>query len=395
MTNQAIINLTNTHIMDTYARFPLALARGEGSTLYDAEGKAYLDFTSGLGVSSVGYAHPRWVAAVTEQAGKLAHTCNLFYTEPAAVLAKRLCALSGMERAFLANSGAEANEGAIKLARKYSKDKYGPGRSTIVALNDSFHGRTITTLMATGQEKFHRHFDPFTPGFIHVPANDIDSLLSVGSGGTLACALLLEPVQGEGGVIPLDAAYLQAAEKLCRERDWLLILDEVQTGVYRTGTPFAYQQLGITPDVVTFAKGIGGGLPLGGFLAGAKCAGTLGPGDHGTTYGGNPIACAAALAVLDILVGVDVASKAKRLREGLKQLTWNKDQLTMGEPRGLGLMMGVPVKGAEPKELVLKAIGKGLLTLTAGHDVWRFLPPLTIGDGDIDRGLAILREVIK
>jgi len=386
MNNQDIINLTETYIMPTYARFPIAVERGQDSTVWDFEGKASLDFTSGVGVNSVGYAHPQWVAAVAEQAGTLAHTSNLFHTRPAGELAKRLCQLSGMSKAFFANGGAEANEGAIKLARKYSNDKYGPGRSTIITLKDSFHGRTITTLAATGQEKFHKHFGPFTPGFVHVPANDAAALEAAPGD---VCALILETVQGEGGVLPLDAGYIGAAEKICRERDWLLIFDEVQTGVYRTGKPFAFQHSGVTPDIVSFAKGIGGGLPLGGILAGPRCCEVFQPGDHATTFGGNCIACAEALATLDILAGEDIEAKAKRLRGGLEE---------SGLPvRGLGLMLAIPRE--DPRGDVMKLIEAGLLTLTAGDPALgqgavRLLPPLTIGSGDIDNGLAILRNVL-
>jgi acetylornithine/N-succinyldiaminopimelate aminotransferase len=381
MTSQHIIHLTDTYIMNTYGRFPVALARGEGSTLYDFEGRSYLDFTSGVGVSSVGYAHPKWVKAVADQAATLAHTSNLFHTRPAGELAKRLCELSGLSKVFFANGGAEANEGVLKTARKYSSDKYGEGRSTILTLANSFHGRTITTLSATGQEKYHKHFGPFTPGFQFVPANDTEALQNAPDG---VCALLLETVQGEGGVLPLDADYIRAAEKICRERDWLLMFDEVQTGIYRTGKPFAYQHSGVVPDVVSFAKGIAGGLPLGGFLAGPRCCDVFGPGEHGTTFGGNAVSCADALAVLDILAGEDIEAKAKHLRGGLE---------TSGIPvRGMGLMLAIPRE--DPRGDVLKLIDNGLLALTAGDGAVRLLPPLTISLEDIDKGLAILREVL-
>ncbi|MCL1950337.1 MAG: aminotransferase class III-fold pyridoxal phosphate-dependent enzyme, partial [Turicibacter sp.] len=279
-------------LMNTYARFPVTFTRGYGSHLWDDKGKKYLDFASGIGVNSVGHAHPLWVEAVSGQAASLAHVSNLFYTEPAQKLSEKLVEISGLSNCFFSNSGAEANEGMIKLARKYSRDTYGEGRHTIVTLNRSFHGRTITTLAACGQDALHQNFDPFTPGFVHVQPGDLEALKALGDE---VCAVMIEPVQGEGGVYPLDGDYVQGVADLCRERDWLLLIDEVQTGIGRTGKWFGFQHFeGVVPDAISFAKGIAGGLPLGGFMAGAKLQDTLAPGDHGSTYGGNPIACAAA-----------------------------------------------------------------------------------------------------
>ncbi|MDR1735705.1 MAG: aspartate aminotransferase family protein [Oscillospiraceae bacterium] len=374
--------------MPTYGRFDVSFVRGEGATLYGEDGREYIDFASGIGVNSVGYAHPDWVKAVSAQAGTLAHVSNLYHTLPGAKLAERLCALSGMEKVFFANSGAEANEGLIKCARKYSHDKYGEGRAAVVTLVNSFHGRTVTTLAATGQESFHQHFMPFTGGFRHVPAGDLEALQTQPGD---VCAVLLELVQGEGGVLPLDKEYVQSVAGLCRKNDWLLCVDEVQTGIARTGTWFAFQQYGIKPDIVSFAKGIAGGLPLGGFMTGEKTSDVLTPGTHATTFGANPVCCAAALATLDILEGVlsDVGRKAGLIRAALEE----KNPENLAGIRGLGLMIGLSVKGA-PRDYAQSALDKGLVVLTAGKDAVRLLPPLTISEKELEKGLKILCEVL-
>jgi acetylornithine/N-succinyldiaminopimelate aminotransferase len=376
------------YILPTYARCPVTFTKGSGCYLWDENNKEYIDFASGIGVCSIGHAHPDWVAAITAQAGILVHTSNLFYTEPGGKLAQRLCEISGMSAAFFANSGAESNEGLIKLARKYSRDKYGENRATILTLDGSFHGRTVTTLAATGQEHFHRHFHPFTPGFAHVPPGDIVALEA--QGGDI-CALLIEPVQGEGGVLPLDAEYVKKAAEICRERDWLLLMDEVQTGIGRTGKWFGFQSLGVTPDAFSFAKGIAGGLPFGGFLVNDTLRHVLQPGDHATTYGGNPLCAAAALATLDILEPVipSVEEKGDYIREKIKAMN-----LPMVKGiRGRGLMIGIQIEGSH-RELNAKLLEAGLVSLTAGADVIRFLPPLVIGIPDIDKGLAIFEGVM-
>jgi acetylornithine/N-succinyldiaminopimelate aminotransferase len=391
MTNQQVIALTEENIMPTYARFPIAIEKGNVATLWDFEGKKYIDFTSGIGVNSLGYGNEKWLAALTEQAGKLPHLSNLFYTEPAAKLAAELTKRSGLKKAFFCNSGAEANEGAIKLARKYSFDKYGRGRSTIVTLNQSFHGRTITTLAATGQDVFHNYFFPFTEGFKYTPANDTEALTAALTNDV--CALMLESVQGEGGVLPLDGGFISAAEKLCREKDILLIIDEVQTGIGRTGTLFCFRQFGIEPDICTFAKGIAGGLPFGGMLAGTKCADVLTAGTHATTFGGNPVCAAAALAVLDILTPAfleEVAAKGQYIRSEIEKM---KLPVVKGI-RGLGLMIGVAVSGSH-KALCSQLIENGLLSLTAGGDALRFLPPLTISYDEINEGLDIIKRTMS
>ena len=392
MDHQQLKELDNTYFMPTYGRFDVDIDHGHGATLYDLSGKEYIDFSSGIGVNSIGCAHPRWVEAIAAQAAKLGHISNLFYTQPGARLAKIMCERSGMAGVFFSNSGAEANEGAIKLARKWSFDKYGKGRGTIITLKNSFHGRTAVTLKATGQEVFHNYFYPFPEGFRYAEAGDMASLEEVS--GHDVCAVMLELVQGEGGVRPMEKAYVQALSALCEQRDWLLIIDEVQSGIGRTGTFFAYQQYGIVPDVVTFAKGVAGGLPMGGFLANEKCRGVLTAGTHGSTFGGNPVSAAAALAVMEVLSDETIAAVAKKgayLRQKIAELGLS----CLGDTRGLGLMIGVEVKGERSnKELAALLIQNGLLVLTGGKDL-RLLPPLTITREEMDKGLAIMAQVLR
>ena len=392
MTFQEIKNLDEQYVMHSYSRFPVALDRGKGATLWDAEGREYIDFTSGIGVASLGHADEGWLEAVAGQAGKLAHISNLFYTEPYAKAAAALCRRTGMANVMFGNSGAEANEAMIKLARKWSFDKYGKGRGTVITLHNSFHGRTITTLAATGQDKFHDYFFPFTEGFRYADANDMDSLEAVA--GHDVCAVMLELVQGEGGVLPLDQDFVQKTADLCAKRDWLLLIDEVQTGVGRTGTLFAFQQYGLAPDVVSFAKGIAGGLPFGGVMANERCRDVFAPGTHGTTFGGNPIAAAAACHVLERMDEAFLAQVRKKgdyLRAQVEELSLP----CLGATRGLGLMIGVEVKaGWTNRELAARLIENGLLVLTAGPGL-RFLPPLTITREEMDRGLAILKETLR
>ena len=380
-------------VLPTYARFDAGFVRGEGATLYDESGRAYIDFASGIGVNSVGHAHPLWVKAVTEQAARLVHVSNLYYTQPGGALARRLCQLSGLEKVFFANSGAEANEGVIKCARKYSHDQYGQasGRSTILTLEGSFHGRTVTALSATGQDTFHQHFQPFTEGFRHVPAGDAAALERELARGDV-CAVLIELVQGEGGVLPLDKEYVRTLARLCAERDVLLCADEVQTGIGRTGTWFAFQQYEITPDLVSFAKGVAGGLPMGGFLTGPKPSGTLTPGAHGSTFGGTPLCAAAALATLDIVEAClsDVPRKAQYIRDTLT----NAAPKALTGIRGAGLMLGLSVSGT-PRRYAERALEQGLAVLTAGKDAVRLLPPLTISDAELENGVEILIEVLN
>ncbi len=391
MNSQEIKALTGQYILNTYGRFPVALDHGTGATLYDPEGKAYIDFASGIGVASLGYGDGDWVKAITDQAGKLGHSSNLFYTEPPAKLAEILCKRTGMAGVFFANGGGEANEGMIKLARKYSFDKYGKGRATIITLNNSFHGRTITTLTATGQEVFHNYFFPFTEGFRYADANDLSSLEAVA--GDDVCAVMVELVQGEGGVLPLDKEYVRALSRLCAEKDWLLLVDEVQTGVGRTGKLFAFQHYDILPDVCSFAKGIAGGLPMSGIMANAKCREVLGPGMHATTFGGNPVCAAAGLVVQEKLSDAflaQVEQKGAYLRQKIEEL----DLPCFGATRGLGLMIGIAVNdGWTNKAIAGKLIENGLLVLTAGPGM-RLLPPLVISQAEMDQGLAVMKQVL-
>ena len=392
MTSEQVKELTNQYILNTYGRFPVAIDHGEGAKLYDFEGKEYIDFTSGIGVTCLGYGSSAWADAVGAQAKKLGHVSNLFYTEPAARLAEILCKRTGMSGVFFANGGGEANEGMIKLARKYSFDKYGTGRATIITLHNSFHGRTITTLTATGQDVFHNYFFPFTEGFRYADANDLASLEA--AAGDDVCAVMLELVQGEGGVLPLEQSYVDAVKKLCEERDWLLLVDEVQTGVGRTGKLFAFQNYGILPDVASFAKGIAGGLPMSGIMANEKCRSVLGPGSHATTFGANPVCAAAGLLVQETLTDAfleEVQAKGAYLRSAIEAL----DLPCFGKTRGMGLMIGIAVSdGYNKGEIAAKLIENGLLVLTAGPGM-RLLPPLTITKAEMDQGLAIMEKTLK
>ena len=390
MTFEELKDRDGQYVIQTYGRNPIALDHGRGATLYGVDGKEYIDFAAGIGVLSVGTAHPKWVAAVTEQAGRLAHVSNLYYTQPYIDLAEKLCTRSGMAAAFFGNSGAEGNEGILKVARKYSFDKYGEGRGTVLTLNHSFHGRTMATLAATGQDALHRYFLPFPEGFRYAEPT-LDGIQAVA--GHDVCAVLVELVQGEGGVYPLDRQFVQDLAQLCRDRDWLLLADEVQTGVGRTGSLFCFQQYGIQPDACSFAKGIAGGLPMGGFLVNEKCRSVLGPGTHGSTFGGNPVCAAAALAVLDILDDETIAQvkeKGEYLRSQIEAMALPG----LGKTRGLGLMIGIEIApGYSNKDLCAKLNQAGLLCLTAGPGL-RLLPPLTITKEEMDKGLAVLKAAL-
>lgn len=390
MTFEELKALDDAYIMHTYARFPVDIDHGEGATLYSLSGRKYIDFTSGIGVNALGYGNEKWMAAITAQIGKLGHISNLFYTQPGPLLAKELCTRSGMDKVFFGNSGAEANEAMIKVARKYSFDKYGKGRSTVITLHHSFHGRTITTLTATGQDSYHNYFFPFNEAFRYAEPT-LESVLD--QAGEDVCGVMVELIQGEGGVRPLDPKQVQAIAELCRERDWLLLVDEVQTGIGRTGTLFAFQQFGIQPDVVSFAKGIAGGLPLGGILTNEKCSAVLTPGTHGSTFGANPVSTAAGLAVLETLDQVfldGVREKGAYLRAGIEAIA----SPYLGQVVGMGLMLGIDVQGGRTnKELAALLMDHGLLCLTAG-DRLRLLPPLVITKDELDQGLAILKQTL-
>jgi len=392
MNSENIKALDAQNVMQTYARFDVAIERGEGACLYSPEGKEYVDFSSGIGVNSIGYGNKKWADAIYAQAMKLQHISNLYYSEPYTKLAEILTKRTGMKNVFFANAGADANEGMIKLARKYSFDKHGKGRSTIISLVQSFHGRTITTLAATGQEAFHNYFFPFTEGFKHVQANDIKALENEITDDV--CAVLVEFIQGEGGVLPLGSDYIRNVSNLCKENDILFLADEVQTGVGRTGTLFAFEHYGIKPDVLSFAKGIAGGLPLGGFLANEKCSAVLTAGTHATTFGGNPVAAAGAIEVLNQLsdtVLEEIGIKGEYISEEIK--LWNMPCIK--EVRGKGLMVGISLVDVIPREIAQKCVANGLLILTAGADALRMLPPLTISYDELDKGLSILKTTLE
>ena len=373
------------YIANTYARFPVELVCGKGSLVYDETGKEYIDMGSGIGVTAFGIADDEWKAAVTEQLGKLQHMSNLYFTEPCAMLAKLLCEKTGMKKVFFCNSGAEANEGAIKAARKYAAEKKGPEYFTIVTLENSFHGRTLTTLAATGQAHYHELFQPLTPGFVHAPANDLEAVKNAALQNK-AAAVLIECIQGEGGVIPLQKDFVTGLADFCKEEDILLMVDEVQTGNGRTGELYAYMNFGVQPDVISTAKGLGGGLPLGAVLYGEKTEFTLGAGDHGSTFGGNPVCCAGALSILkriDENLLADVKKKSAMVFEALQ-----------GAPgvesvSGMGLMIGI--KTAKLASDVVKAcMENGVLCLTAKDKV-RLLPALNIPEDVLMKAIDVIK----
>ncbi len=382
-----LMNIDKTYIANTYARFPVEIASGKGSLLYSPEGKRYIDMGSGIGVTAFGNGDDIWKEAVVAQLGRVQHTSNLYYTEPCAMLAKLLCERTGMKKVFFGNSGAEANECAIKAARKYAAEKKGPEYSTIVTLKNSFHGRTLTTLAATGQEHYHELFQPLTPGFAYADADDLEDLKKLAL-ETKAAAVMVECIQGEGGVRVIDGDYLRGAAAFCAQEDILLIVDEVQTGNGRTGQLYSYMNFGITPDIVSTAKGLGGGLPLGACLLGEKVQDVFHPGDHGSTFGGNPVCCAGALSVLERLDDAflaEVRAKGDCIRSSL-----------VGAPgveyvSGLGLMVGVKtIKSAA--EVVAKCNERGVLCLTAKDKV-RLLPALNIPIELLEEAIAVLKDV--
>lgn len=391
MTYQELKNGEQQYVMNTYGRFPVALDHGEGATLWDVEGKKYIDLTSGIGVNSLGYNNPKIVDALTEQAHKLTHVSNLYLTAPMVETAKTLVTATGMGKVFFANSGAEANEGAIKLARKYSYDKYGEGRSKIITLVNSFHGRTVTTLKATGQARFHDFFFPFTEGFDYAEANNMESVKEKADKGV--CAVMIELIQGEGGVLPLEPDFVKAVEALCRERDLLLIIDEVQTGIGRTGALFCFQNYGVTPDVVTMAKGLGGGVPVGAVLANKSCCDVLTPGTHATTFGGTPLVCAAANAVLSVVNDRKFLTAVREKGEYLRDRILGLGSPDIEGVRGMGLMLAVLVAPEKRADLVNALLEKGVLVLTAGQNAIRLLPPLTISYAEMDAAVEMMEEV--
>ena len=377
--------LENTYMAETFSRFPVAIERGEGATLFDTEGKRYVDFGSGIAVNIFGANDEKWKAAVIDQLSRIQHVSNYYYSEPQLDLAELLCFRTGAKRVFFANSGAEANECALKAARKYSFEKYGEGRKKIISLNGSFHGRTLFTLTATGQQAFHRFFGPFVPEVVSVDAN----MQAVEKESENACAVIIECVQGESGVEALDQGFVRALRAFCDEHDILLICDEVQSGNGRTGKFCAYEHYGITPDIMTTAKGLGGGLPIGACLFFEKTEHTLKPGDHGSTFGGNPVCCAGAVSIVSRLTEdflLEVQGKAEYLRAKLKGFDGVK------RVTGLGLMIGLEVE-KPAKEIAQNCLKRGLLVLTA-HERVRIVPPLNITKTEMDEGLTILREVL-
>ncbi len=387
------IDLMNTKELDkayvagTYSRFDAVINRGSGSTLYDEDGKKYIDFGSGIAVNTFGASDEVWKQAVIDQLDKIQHTSNLYYNENGAILAQMLCERTGLKKVFFSNSGAEANECAIKVARKYGTDK-NPEKNVIITLENSFHGRTITTLSATGQEVFHKNFTPFTGGFIHVPANDIPALLAAVSDKT--AAIMIETVQGEGGVNVLSKEFLEEIERITTQQDILLIVDEVQTGNGRSGALYSYMKLGITPDIVSTAKGLAGGLPMGATLMGERVANTLTPGTHGSTFGANPVCAAAAISNikrLDDAFLAEVNEKSEFLKAELLKIDGVKSV------SGMGLMLGIETE-KPAGDIVKKCLEKGLLVLTAKTKV-RLLPALNITKEEIEEGIAILKEVIE
>ena len=384
-----IISIDKQYVANTYNRFPVELVNGKGSKVYDKNGKEYIDMGSGIGVTAFGIADEQWANAVSEQAAKLQHMSNLYYTQPCALLAKALCEKTGLKKVFFSNSGAEANECAIKVARKWAAENKGEDCYTIVTLQNSFHGRTLTTLAATGQDHFHKLFKPLTAGFIHTPANDIEALKNTVNDNDVA-AVMFECVQGEGGVIALEPEFVKAIAELSKEKNFLIIVDEVQTGNGRTGRFYGYMNYGITPDVVTTAKGLGGGLPIGAAILGDRVENVLGFGDHGSTYGGNPVCAAGALNVInriDDTLLAEVSKKSKYIFETLK----NADGIE--NVSGMGLMIGI--KTTKPAaEVVKAAMEKGVLCLTAKDKV-RLLPALNIPFDELKWAIDIIKEVAK
>lgn len=378
------------YIMHTYGRYDVALKSGKGAVAYDENGKKYIDVSSGIGVNSLGYCNDGWVQAVTKQAGTIQHMSNYFYSEQSSNLAEKLCTLTGMSKVCFGNSGAEANECAIKIARKYSFDKYGEGRNGIITLKNSFHGRTVTTLSATGQDVFHNYFFPFTEGFSYVEAGDINALKNAVNKNT--CAVMLELIQGEGGVNILDKDYVQLLVKFCNENDILVIVDEVQTGVGRTGKLFAFENYEILPDLVTVAKGLGGGLPIGLCMCGEKLKDVMSPSTHGTTFGANPVVCAGANYVLDTITADgfldEVNKKGVYIEEKVSKFENVKNV------RRMGLMIGIELESGNAHDIAVKCVENGLLIITA-KDLLRMLPPLVITYDEIDEALKILENTLK
>ena len=382
--------LDKEYVANTYGKYSVQFVEGKGSLLYDEGGKEYIDLGSGIGVTAFGINDPLWNEAVIGQVNKLSHVSNLYYTAPQIELAKKLCEKTGMKKVFFSNSGAEANECAIKTARKYSTDKYGKDRNIIVTLVNSFHGRTVTTLAATGQKVFHDHFYPFTEGFIYAEANDSEALKALVDANPNICAIMIETIQGEGGVMPLEQDFVDTVVACAKEKDLLIVVDEVQTGNGRTGKMYGYMNFGIEPDVVSTAKGLAGGLPMGATLFNAKTEFVLTEGSHGSTFGGNPICAAGAVSVVDRLTEEFLHEVAKKGEYIKKELTGAKGVKSVA---GMGLMLGIETE-APPKEIIAACLEKGVVVLSAKNKV-RLLPALNIPEEQLKNGIAILKEVIE
>ena len=386
------MNGYNNYLMSTYAPLDVNFSYGEGACLYDVNNKKYIDFTSGIGVNSLGYNNVPWKEAVNTQLNKYQHLSNIFVNSSTVELAKKLTELSGMSKVFFANSGAEANEGAFKLARKYSFTKYGKDRNVILSLKQSFHGRTMAALTATGQDKFHNYFFPFLEGFHYVTANSIDDFKEKLTDNV--CAIIMEAIQGEGGLHPLDKAFVKEVCELAKANDVLVIFDEVQCGIARTGKLFGFNNFDVTPDIVTTAKGLGAGLPIGAVLCNEKLANVFNPGDHGTTFGGNPVVCAGAISVLNQLCNEETYSSIIAKGQLIKDTLINANINNIKEVRGYGLMIGIEFEG-DSSLIQKEALKNGLLILTAGKNVVRLLPPLTITYEELKEGLNLLIETLK
>ena len=382
------------YLMQTYTRQPLSIVRGHGTKVYDLEGREYLDFVGGIAVNILGHGHPDLIQAIQRQAAQLIHTSNLYYTEPQVKLAQILVEHSFADKVFFCNSGAEANEAAIKLARRYSHDKYGAGRFEIITMKNSFHGRTMATLTATGQDKVQKGYDPLLQGFSYAVFNNLEQLERAVTDKT--AAIMLEPIQGEGGVHVADRVYLKQVRDLCSKKDVLLIFDEIQTGMGRTGTLFAYEQLGVRPDIMTLAKALGGGVPIGACLATDSVAKAFSPGSHASTFGGNPLACAAGLAVCRALLEGGVLDHARRMGEyfakGLSDC--QARHRVVREVRGLGLLRGMDLD-MDAKAVVSECLVRGVLINATGEHVLRFVPSLIITEADIDRLLDTLAQIFS
>jgi len=393
VTGKQVIEIGRKRLMPTYAQFPLVLVKGEGVRVWDPEGRSYLDFVGGIAVNAVGHCHPRVVAAVKEQAGKLLHCSNLYWFPQPVKLAQELASLSGLDRAFFCNSGAEANEAAIKLVRKYAWNR-GQENPEIIAFTNSFHGRTLGALAATGQEKFWKGFEPLPGGFHHLPFNGVEALKKAVDSRT--AAILVEPVQGEGGIHVATPEFMETLAELREKHGLLLVFDEVQCGLGRTGKMFAFEHYGVRPDVLILAKALGGGLPIGAVLAREEVAAVFQPGSHGSTFGGNPVACEAAFAVLKVLQEQGLVEKAARIGNYFKKRLEELQQRfgLIKEVRGLGLMLGMELD-RPGKELVTLCQQRGLLVNCTAEKVIRFLPPLVVTEREVDEAVAILEDALE